>query len=61
MFTASFKVPHLISWKARKVHGEIKMSEDLAAVKLSLTVKEAVALGLCKAQQPWIVPLHMKI
>lgn len=49
MFTASFKALHSISWKVRKVHGEIKMSEDLAAVKLSLTVKDAVAVGSCKS------------
>lgn len=28
-----------------KVHGEIKMSEDLAAAKLMLTAHEAAALG----------------
>lgn len=45
MFTAAFKAPHSISWKARKVHGEIKMSEDLAAAKLMLTANEAAAPG----------------
>lgn len=42
--------PHIqLPGKSRKLRGEINMSEDLAAVKLTLTVEEAVVLGMRKA------------